>query len=120
VLANSRQGNLAAGGFYSTNKIKFNNPFPVLGSLVFCFSLTAISNMKMAQFGSATKSGLLDCFGALLIAIIASAAIHRIAITLCVLFSAIFLFFFVGISHKRYDIHHAVGGGGIGTEKRKK
>ena len=108
VLAESRQGNLLAG---------------VLGAFVFCFSLTAISNAKMAQFGPATKSGLFDCFVALLVAIIASAAVHRIAITICVLFSAVFLFFLIGISQKRYGtfgVHQTAGGSGGGMEKRKK
>ncbi|CAK5121378.1 unnamed protein product [Meloidogyne enterolobii] len=106
-LANSRQGNLCAG---------------VLGAFIFCFTLTTISNMKMAQFGINSKSGLFDCFISLIISIIASALIHRIAITLTILFSGVFLFFLVGISHKYYDLNASVnvGGGGGGSEKRGK
>ncbi|KAF7639122.1 hypothetical protein Mgra_00001356 [Meloidogyne graminicola] len=115
-LSNSRQGNLFAG---------------VLGAFVFCFALTSIIQImfyyeasifiKMAQFGTSSKSGLFDCFIALLIALISSALIHRIAITLTILFSAIFLFFLVGISHKHYtNISSSNISGGVTEKKSKK
>ena len=85
------------------------------------FQNVNFSFQKMSQFGTASKSGLFDCFIALIIAIIASAAIHRIAITLTILFSAVILFFLVGISQKHYDnISTTVGSGGGGIEKRSK
>uniref|UniRef100_A0A914GYU8 Dolichyl-diphosphooligosaccharide--protein glycosyltransferase subunit KCP2 n=1 Tax=Globodera rostochiensis TaxID=31243 RepID=A0A914GYU8_GLORO len=88
LLAESRQGNLAAGG---------------LGSVVFAFTLTAISNLKMANAGPSAKCGLFECGVALFFGVLSSASIHRISITICVLFSAVLLFFLTGISHKRYD-----------------
>ncbi|KAL3090812.1 hypothetical protein niasHS_007187 [Heterodera schachtii] len=100
LLADSRQGNLAAG---------------VLGSLVFAFVLTALSNLKMASAGASAKCGLFECAFALFVGCLSSASIHRISITLCVLFSAVLLFFLTGISHKRYGTDlpsaAAVGGG---------
>uniref|UniRef100_A0A915DXS3 Dolichyl-diphosphooligosaccharide--protein glycosyltransferase subunit KCP2 n=1 Tax=Ditylenchus dipsaci TaxID=166011 RepID=A0A915DXS3_9BILA len=86
-LSANRQGTLVAGG---------------LGSLVFTFALTAISNFKMANQGPVAKAGLFEAGIALLIAVIASGAIHRVAITICVLFSGVLLFFLNGISHSRY------------------
>uniref|UniRef100_A0A914Y540 Dolichyl-diphosphooligosaccharide--protein glycosyltransferase subunit KCP2 n=1 Tax=Panagrolaimus superbus TaxID=310955 RepID=A0A914Y540_9BILA len=46
-LAASRQGTLIAG---------------ILGSLVFLFTLTAMSNFKMSSSGSHVKSGLGDSY----------------------------------------------------------
>lgn len=63
-LSASRQGTLIAG---------------LLGSLVFLFTLTAISNLKMSSAGSHVKSGLGEVVIALLIGIIASASIHRVS-----------------------------------------
>uniref|UniRef100_A0A183CMB5 Dolichyl-diphosphooligosaccharide--protein glycosyltransferase subunit KCP2 n=1 Tax=Globodera pallida TaxID=36090 RepID=A0A183CMB5_GLOPA len=88
LLAESRQGNLVAGG---------------LGSVVFAFTLTAISNLKMANAGPSAKCGLFECGVALFFGVLSSASIHRISITICVLFSVVLLFFLTGISHKRYD-----------------
>lgn len=58
----------------------------------------------MNSGGSQLKSGLGEATIALIVAICASASIHRIAITICILFSAIFLFFLQGISKTRYSL----------------
>ena len=60
-LAASRQGTLIAG---------------LLGSFVFLFVLTSISNLKMSA-NSQAKSGLGEVVFALLIGIFAAASIHR-------------------------------------------
>lgn len=136
LLADSRQGNLAAGGWYFSSPfltmicfVKTSLPHSfqhsicpppppfssVLGSLVFAFALTALSNLKMASAGASAKCGLFECAFALFVGCLSSASIHRISITLCVLFSAVLLFFLTGISHKRYGTDlpsaAAVGGG---------
>lgn len=71
-LAGSRPGTLIAGG---------------LGTLVFVFTLTAISNMKMSNLGSHSACGLSEVFGALLFGVVTAASIHRVSATICILFS---------------------------------
>ncbi|KAH7713305.1 keratinocyte associated protein 2 [Aphelenchoides avenae] len=105
TLAASRQGTLIAGG---------------LGSLVFIFTLTAISNAKMASVGSQEKSGLNEVLIALVIAVIASGAIHRVSITVCVLFSVALLFFVNEVSQARYGATTAQQQVVVGAGKKRK
>ncbi|VDO32817.1 unnamed protein product [Brugia timori] len=65
-LAASKVGTLTAGA---------------LGSLIFVFLLTALSNFQMSSIGEQVKVGLTEVFLCLAIAVIASATIHRVAIT---------------------------------------
>uniref|UniRef100_A0A0R3RXW9 Dolichyl-diphosphooligosaccharide--protein glycosyltransferase subunit KCP2 n=1 Tax=Elaeophora elaphi TaxID=1147741 RepID=A0A0R3RXW9_9BILA len=65
-LAASKVGTLIAGA---------------LGSLVFVFLLTAMSNFQMSSMGEQVKAGLTEVFLCLFVALIASATIHRVAIT---------------------------------------
>ncbi|VDK73556.1 unnamed protein product [Litomosoides sigmodontis] len=86
-LAASKAGTLIAGA---------------LGSLVFVFLLTALSNFQMTSVGEQVKAGLAEVFLCLFVAVVASATIHRVAITVCMLFSAFLLFLLTGISQTRY------------------
>uniref|UniRef100_A0AAF5Q4V6 Dolichyl-diphosphooligosaccharide--protein glycosyltransferase subunit KCP2 n=1 Tax=Wuchereria bancrofti TaxID=6293 RepID=A0AAF5Q4V6_WUCBA len=86
-LAASKVGTLFAG---------------ILGSLIFVFLLTALSNFQMSSIGEQVKVGLTEVFVCLTIALIASATIHRVAITVCLLFSIFLLFLLTGISQTRY------------------
>ncbi|CAG9536586.1 unnamed protein product [Cercopithifilaria johnstoni] len=86
-LAASKVGTLIAGA---------------LCSLVFVFLLTAMSNFQMSSVGEQVKAGLTEIFLCLFVAVIASAAIHRVAVTVCMLFSAFLLFLLTGISQTRY------------------
>ncbi|KAL3993675.1 Keratinocyte-associated protein 2 family protein [Acanthocheilonema viteae] len=86
-LAASKVGTLVAGA---------------LGSLVFVFLLTAISNFEMSSIGEQVKAGLTEVFLCLFVALIASATIHRVAITVCLLCSAFLLFLLTGISQTKY------------------
>ncbi|EFO26076.1 keratinocyte associated protein 2 [Loa loa] len=86
-LAASKAGTLIAGA---------------LGSLVFVFLLTALSNFQMSSISEQVKAGLTEVFLCLVVAVIASATIHRVAITVCLLFSAFLLFLLTGISQTRY------------------
>ncbi|VDN38152.1 unnamed protein product [Gongylonema pulchrum] len=54
-----------------------------LGSLVFVFLLTALSNFQMAADGESVKAGLAEAIVCLLVALIVSASIHRVAISVC-------------------------------------
>uniref|UniRef100_A0A914R5V3 Dolichyl-diphosphooligosaccharide--protein glycosyltransferase subunit KCP2 n=1 Tax=Panagrolaimus davidi TaxID=227884 RepID=A0A914R5V3_9BILA len=88
-LAASRQGTLVAG---------------ILGSFVFLFMLTAMSNFKMSSAGSHVKSGLTEVLIALLIGIVASASIHRVSVTICLLASGVLLYLATLVSHERYNV----------------
>ncbi|VDN01907.1 unnamed protein product [Thelazia callipaeda] len=65
-LATTKTGTLVAGA---------------LGSLIFVFLLTALSNLQMASIGEQVKSGLSEASICLVIALIVSASVHRVAIT---------------------------------------
>uniref|UniRef100_A0A914QP90 Dolichyl-diphosphooligosaccharide--protein glycosyltransferase subunit KCP2 n=1 Tax=Panagrolaimus davidi TaxID=227884 RepID=A0A914QP90_9BILA len=88
-LAGSLQSTLVAG---------------ILGSFVFLFMLTAMSNFKMSSADSHVKSGLTEVLIALLIGIVASASIHRVSFTICLLASGVLLYLDTFVSHERYNI----------------
>ncbi|KAM3720132.1 Protein KRTCAP2 [Dirofilaria immitis] len=73
-----------------------------LCSLVFVFLLTAASNFQMSSIGEQAKTGLTEALLCLVIAVIVSATIHRVAITVCLLLSIFLLFLLTGISQTRY------------------
>lgn len=109
LLENSRSGNLVGGGNQSTFNylicIAVNSLIILgLGAVVFLYTLTALSNLKMAKFGEGAKSGLLEVFVALTFGVITSASIHRVSATSCILFSLSSLVFLTGIAKERYDI----------------
>ncbi|VDD86565.1 unnamed protein product [Enterobius vermicularis] len=65
-LIATRLGTIIAGG---------------LSSVVFVFLLTALSNLEMAFLGSQAKAGLAEVSVALIISLLVSASIHRVAVT---------------------------------------
>lgn len=101
-LSESRQGTLVAG---------------LMGSLVFLFTLTTTSNFKMTTGGTAAKSGLSEVGFALFVGIISSAMIHRVAITICVIFSGCLLYFANVVSHQRYNVPVATKAGAANKKK---
>ncbi|KAI6241323.1 TM2 domain-containing protein [Aphelenchoides fujianensis] len=88
TLVSSRQGTVIAGG---------------LGSMIFVFTLTALSNFKMSSAGENAKSGLGEVIAALFLALVSSALIHRAAATTCLFFSVVLLVALTGIAHTRYS-----------------
>ncbi|KAE9553078.1 hypothetical protein FO519_003711 [Halicephalobus sp. NKZ332] len=88
-LAASRQGTLVAG---------------IIGSFVFLFTLTASSNFKMSNAGVNAKSGLGEVIFALFIGVLSAGMIHRIAITICVIFSGVLLYLVNIVSQQHYNI----------------
>lgn len=64
-----------------------------LGSLVFVFLLTAISNVENHFFGEKSQAQVFpEVTISLLIAMIASGTVHRVCVTTCVIFSLLGLF----------------------------
>ncbi|MFH4978390.1 hypothetical protein AB6A40_005099 [Gnathostoma spinigerum] len=93
-LSTSRTGSLIAG---------------ILGSLIFVFLLSAISNFEMSSISPSVKAGLVEVSAALIVAMIVSSTIHRVAVTVCLLFSMIWLFYIMSISESVYGTpvaHH--------------
>ena len=92
----------------------------VLGSLVFTFTLAAISNLQMSSFGEHAKSGLVEVGFSLAFGVLSSALIHRVAITISLFFSVGILVFLCGIAHTRYtpggQAHAAI----VGDSKKRK
>jgi hypothetical protein len=86
--------------------------------LVFVFTLTAISNLKMAMTPY-SKSGLFEVGIGLVVAVITAASIHRIAITMCLLFSGVLLFFVNSISQARYSAAAQTAQQSVAGKKKK-
>uniref|UniRef100_A0A914YSP2 Dolichyl-diphosphooligosaccharide--protein glycosyltransferase subunit KCP2 n=1 Tax=Panagrolaimus superbus TaxID=310955 RepID=A0A914YSP2_9BILA len=63
-----------------------------------------MSNFKMSSSGSHVKSGLGEVIFALLIGIFASASIHRVSVTICLLASGVLLYVATIVSHERYNV----------------
>lgn len=97
TLADSRPGTLIGGGIFKNYFNSFNSLHLGIGSLVFVFTLTAISNLKMSGVGVQAKSGLGEVIGALLFGVIVAASIHRVSATISILFSLGLLVFLTGI-----------------------
>lgn len=61
-----------------------------MGSLIFVFLLTALSNFQMSSVGEQVKAGLIEVSICLVVAVIASATIHRVAITVGIIIVCLF------------------------------
>uniref|UniRef100_A0AC34QAW8 Dolichyl-diphosphooligosaccharide--protein glycosyltransferase subunit KCP2 n=1 Tax=Panagrolaimus sp. JU765 TaxID=591449 RepID=A0AC34QAW8_9BILA len=104
-LSTTRQGAVFAG---------------LLGSKVFLLGLTAISNFQMANNGTNTKAGLVEVIFALFVGMVAAGMIHRVAITLTLLFSGIILYMLNLISQQRYGMIAGTKGFTQAQTKQKK
>lgn len=117
-LSNSRPGTLIGGGSIVVYFIQINNILGI-GSAVFIFTLTALSNIKMSNSGEQATSGLAEVLGALLFGVIVAASIHRICATICILFSLGSLFFLTSIAQQRYAPVSASAQQAASIKKRK-
>ncbi|XP_015592561.1 protein KRTCAP2 homolog [Cephus cinctus] len=76
-----------------------------IGSLLFVFLLTALSNLEATVFGKSFQSKLFpEVFVALVVSLIASGMVHRVATTTCFLFSLIGLYYLNRISQETYSM----------------
>ncbi|XP_054155629.1 protein KRTCAP2 homolog [Oppia nitens] len=76
-----------------------------LGSLLFLLILTAISNLEMTLFGKHFQSKLTEVILSLVIAMFVSGGVHRVAITTCLIFSVIGLYYVNRISIRVHQIN---------------
>ncbi|KAL2749386.1 protein KRTCAP2 [Vespula maculifrons] len=74
-----------------------------IGSLLFIFILTALGNLETTIFGKSFQQKLFpEVIFSLIISLIASGLVHRVATTTCFLFSMIALYYMNRISQETY------------------
>merc|ERR1711974_301945 len=74
-----------------------------LGSVLFVFLLTCLGNLERLLFGQGFQSKWPEAVICLAISVFATASIHRVSATTCVLFSALMLYSMCGIASQAYD-----------------
>ncbi|CAG2116737.1 unnamed protein product [Medioppia subpectinata] len=92
-----------------------------LASVLFLLVLTAISNLEMSLFGKHFQSKLTEVIVSLVIALFVAAGVHRVSITVCLIFSLIGLYYVNRISarvHQSNTINPIVANNPT-TKKRK-
>ncbi|XP_043258903.1 protein KRTCAP2 homolog [Colletes gigas] len=76
-----------------------------IGSLLFICVLTAIGNLEAVLFGKSFQQKLFpEVMFSLIVSLIASGLVHRVATTTCFLFSIIALYYMNRISQETYSI----------------
>ncbi|XP_078042347.1 protein KRTCAP2 homolog [Augochlora pura] len=90
-----------------------------IGSMLFICLLTAIGNLEATIFGKSFQQKLFpEVVLSLIISLIASGLVHRVAITTCFLFSMVALYYINRISQETYSVPVPVPVG-VHTKKRK-
>lgn len=90
-----------------------------IGSLLFICILTAMGNLEATIFGKSFQQKLFpEVTFALIISLVASGLVHRVATTTCFLFSMIALYYINRISQDTYSIS-VPASVSIHTKKRK-
>ena len=90
-----------------------------LGSILFVFLLTGLGNLEKMAFGNNFQTKLPEALFCLIIAVMASASVHRVAASTCVLFSAAMLYSMNSISNQTHGGEKSVAEPGK-SEKSKK
>ncbi|XP_035727575.1 protein KRTCAP2 homolog [Vespa mandarinia] len=76
-----------------------------IGSLLFLFVLTALGNLETTVFGKSFQQKLFpEVIFSLIISLIASGLVHRVATTTCFLFSMVALYYMNRISQETYAV----------------
>ncbi|RLU14753.1 hypothetical protein DMN91_012640 [Ooceraea biroi] len=76
-----------------------------MGSLLFMCTLTAVGNLESILFGKYFQQKLLpEVVFSLTLSLIASALIHRVSTTTCLIFSMIALYYMNRISQETYGV----------------
>lgn len=76
-----------------------------VGSLLFLFVLTALGNLEATVFGKSFQQKLFpEVVFSLIISLISSGLVHRVATTTCFLFSMVTLYYMNRISQETYAV----------------
>ncbi|XP_015433475.1 PREDICTED: protein KRTCAP2 homolog [Dufourea novaeangliae] len=90
-----------------------------IGSILFICVLTAIGNLETTVFGKSFQQKLIpEVMFSLIISLIASGLVHRVATTTCFLFSMVALYYVNRISQETYSLPVPVPVA-VHTKKRK-
>uniref|UniRef100_A0A0N4ZY51 Dolichyl-diphosphooligosaccharide--protein glycosyltransferase subunit KCP2 n=1 Tax=Parastrongyloides trichosuri TaxID=131310 RepID=A0A0N4ZY51_PARTI len=102
VLTSTKEGSLFAG---------------FLGSLIYIFILTSVSNFKNTNHHYVIYSGNFDVFISIILAAVIMSFVHGVAVTVTILFSIFWTFALMNISERRYSTS-LVSGSVVGKKKK--
>merc|ERR1711872_453104 len=92
-----------------------------LGSQIFVFLLTAISNLEMTMFGRGFQAKIFpELVLALGVALFAAGMVHRVCVTVCFLFSILATFFINRLSLTKYAVPVVTAETEVLKKKKKK
>ncbi len=90
------------------------------GSILFVFLLTAVGNLEQIIFGKGFQTKLPETVICLVAAMSASASVHRVCATTCLLFSVLMIYSMYKISQQAYGHSENESGVSKSNEKNKK
>ena len=91
-----------------------------LGSILFVFLLTGLGNLEKMAFGNNFQTKLPEALFCLIIAVMASASVHRVSASTCVLFSTAMLYSMNSISNQTHGGEKSVAEPGKNEKSKKR
>ncbi|CEF64738.1 Uncharacterised protein family KRTCAP2-containing protein [Strongyloides ratti] len=88
-----------------------------IGSFIYVFLLTAVSNFKNTNFNFIVYSGIFDIFISIVISAIIMSFVQGVAVTVTILFSLFWTMALSNISDKKYSL--STGGSSVVGKKKK-
>uniref|UniRef100_A0A0K0ERU4 Dolichyl-diphosphooligosaccharide--protein glycosyltransferase subunit KCP2 n=1 Tax=Strongyloides stercoralis TaxID=6248 RepID=A0A0K0ERU4_STRER len=89
----------------------------VIGSFIYVFLLTSVSNFKNSNHNFIVYSGIFDVFISIIISAIIMSFVQGVAVTVTILFSLFWTIALSNISDKKYT--SIVGGASVSGKKKK-
>ena len=91
-----------------------------LGSILFVFLLTGLGNLEKMAFGNNFQTKLPEALFCLIIAVMASASVHRVSASTCVLFSTAMLYSMNSISNQTHGGEKSIAEPGKNEKSKKR
>jgi len=92
----------------------------LLGSILFVFLLTGLGNLEKMAFGNNFQTKLPEALFCLIVAVMASASVHRVSASTCVLFSTAMLYSMNTISNQMHGGEKSVAEPGKNEKSKKR
>lgn len=89
----------------------------LVGSLIFVFILTALNNLERVLFGKGFQAKWFEVGLSLMMAVMASASVHRVSASTCFLFSLAMLYGMAKIAQDSYGVGSINSSGHAHQEK---